>query len=297
VRRTPAVTRLVALVATAALIVVTAVAAVAIGADPGSVLEASAPTTTDAPPPSTTTTTTLPLYASVATPAPPPTEPPPPPTEPPPPPTTAPPPKRPTAPAQPAPQAEAAPAAVDGTRCIVRLHGRGGNGSGTQPAGNGVLEVSPGGNAAADGGRQWMYYPESGYAQARGIVQAAIDAAGCGPVVLYGFSNGGAFAAKLFCRGETFGGRLRGVIVDDPVVDHGVNGCGPAAGVRVALYWTGGLASAVPGWDCTAGGWTCEGGSTIGVDAYQGALGVARKQSPHGSHNPYWNPPELNAWW
>jgi pimeloyl-ACP methyl ester carboxylesterase len=274
------------------VVLLTAAAAVAVSSGDGSVLESTAPTTTEAPVPSTTTST-LPLFASVATPAPPPpTEPPP--TEPPPPPptTAAPKPKR-----APAPQPEAA-APVGGVRCIVRLHGKGGGAGGTEQLGDGLLEVEPGGNASGWGGRQWVYFPESGYAQARSIVQQAIDEAGCGPVVLYGFSNGGAFAAKLYCRGETFGGRVRGVVIDDPVVDTAVNGCGPARGVRVALYWTGDLeATAQPGWDCGSGDWTCEGGTTIGIDAYQGALGVARKQSPNHSHSPYWNAPELNAWW
>lgn len=286
--------RLVPLLAGVLIVVLTAAAAVAVTSDPGDVLESTATTTTVEPPPSTTTS--LPLFSSVATPAPPP------PTEPPPPPPTEPPPTE--APAAPKPKRQSAPAqsesaqSVDGVRCIVRLHGKGGGASGTEQLGEGLLEVEPGGNAAGWGGRQWLYFPESGYAAARAIVQQAIDENGCGPVVLYGFSNGGAFAAKLYCRGETFGGRVRGVVIDDPVVDHAVNGCAPARGVRVALYWTGDLeGTAQPGWDCGSGDWTCEGGTTIGIDAYQGALGVSRKQSPNRSHSPYWNAPELNAWW
>jgi hypothetical protein len=276
------------------VVVLAAAVAVGVASGDGSVLESTAPTTTSVPEP-TTTTTAPPLFASVATPAPPPTEPPPPPTEPPPPPTTAAPVPRRRAPVT---QAEAPAPAASGVRCIVRLHGKGGGPGGTEQIGEGLLEVEPGGNASGWGGRQWLYFPESGYAEARAVVQRSIDEAGCGPVVLYGFSNGGAFAAKLYCRGETFGGRVQGVVIDDPVVDNAVNGCGPAGGVRVALYWTGGLeGQAQPGWDCASGDWTCEGGTTIGIDAYQGALGVARKQSPNGSHAPYWNAPELNAWW
>lgn len=187
---------------------------------------------------------------------------------------------------------------VAGPRCIVRLHGKGGGAGGTGTIGDGLLEVRPGGNAAGWNGRQWLYFPDGEYARARAAVVQAVDQAGCGPIVLYGFSNGAAFAAKLYCRGETFGGRLRGVVVDDPVVDHAVGGCRPAGGVRVALYWTGALeATAQPGWDCASQDWTCEGGTTIGIDAYQAALGVGRKQSPHSNHASYANPPELNAWW
>jgi hypothetical protein len=185
-----------------------------------------------------------------------------------------------------------------GVRCIVRLHGKGGDGGATQTLGGGVLEVRPAGNASGWGGREWRYFPASGYASAKASVTSAVDEAGCGSIVIDGFSNGAAFAAKLYCRGETFGGRLVGVVVDDPVVDHAVEGCSPAAGVRVALYWTGALeVTAVPGWVCANQDWTCEGDTTIGIDAYQQALGVARKQSPNGTHAPFVSPPELTSWW
>ncbi len=125
-------------------------------------------------------------------------------------------------------------------------------------------------------------------------MQNAIDGAGCGRVIVVGFSNGGAFAAKLYCRGENFDGRLARVIVDDPVTDHAVEGCAPAAGVRVTLYWTGALeGQAQPGWNCAAADWTCEGGSTIGIGAYAGALGTSAKRSIMSGHAAYADPPEL----
>src|SRR5690606_2637064 len=130
----------------------------------------------------------------------------------PPPPTEAPPPRPRAAPVDPAPQV-VADGVPGGPRCVVRLHGKGGGAGGTGPAGDGLLEVRPGGNASGWGGRQWLYFPDGEYGRARAGVQQAIEEAGCGPVVVYGFSNGAAFAAKLFCRGETFGGRLRGVVV------------------------------------------------------------------------------------
>jgi hypothetical protein len=197
----------------------------------------------------------------------------------------------------PPPAAESAPA-PGGTRCVVRLHGKGGGAAGTHAASGGVVEVAPGGNAPAWGGLVWQYFPDSGYGGARNNVVSAADAAGCGRIIVVGFSNGASFAAKLYCRGETFGGRLVGVVVDDPVVDHAVEGCHPASGVRVALYWTGALAAtATPGWNCAEQDWTCEGGTTVGIDAYQSALGVGHKQSPHTSHAPYSSPPELGSWW
>jgi hypothetical protein len=202
-----------------------------------------------------------------------------------------------TAAPAPAPVAES-PAVPSGLRCVVRLHGKGGGGGSTHTIGEGLVEVAPAGNGSAWGGREWAYFPESGYAAAKGSVTAAVDAAGCGQIILDGFSNGAAFAAKLYCRGETFGGRLVGVIIDDPVVDHAVEGCRPAGGVRVVLYWTGALtATSAPGWNCADQDWTCEGGTTIGIDAYQAALGVARTQSANSTHAWYTSPPELSSWW
>jgi hypothetical protein len=195
------------------------------------------------------------------------------------------------------PSTEASPP-PGGLRCIVRLHGKGGGGSGTRPLGDDLVEIGPSGNGSAWGGREWRYFPQSAYASARATVASAIDAAGCGRVVIDGFSNGGAFAAKLYCRGETFGGRLVGVVVDDPVADHGVEGCAAAGGVRIALYWTGALdGTSLPGWNCAEQDWTCEGGTTIGIDAYQAALGVTRRPSVHGTHAWFQEPPELRSWW
>lgn len=187
--------------------------------------------------------------------------------------------------------APAAPAA--GPNCVVRLHGKGGAGSAPREQ-EGYVELAPTGNASGWGGRQWLYFPESGYQAGRAAVANAIDGANCRRVVIDGFSNGAAFAAKLYCRGESFGGRLAGVIVDDPVTDHAVEGCAPTSGVRVTLYWTGALQGvAQPGWSCAGADWTCEGGSTIGIAAYAAALGTPAKQSPNSGHSAYANPPEL----
>jgi hypothetical protein len=197
--------------------------------------------------------------------------------------------------ATPAPPPPPEPAADSAAvvQCVVSLHGKGGSGRATTTSGA-VVRLFPTGNASGWGGRQWLYFPESGYQSARSIVTAAIDSAGCSKVIVGGFSNGGAFAAKLYCRGETFGGRLVRVVVDDPVVDNAVVGCAPAGGVGVTLYWTGALESqAQPGWNCADGDWTCEGGTTIGVEAYASSLGTAVKRSPMGGHSPYTSAPEL----
>ena len=114
--------------------------------------------------------------------------------------------------------------------------------------------------------------------------------------MVHGFSNGGAFAGALYCRGETLGGRLRGVIVDDPVPDHGTAGCTPPAGVPVALYWTGALTEATPGADSAPLDWTCAGGSLVGIDAYAAALGTPVLPSPNRGHQPVADPPQVAAW-
>ena len=155
--------------------------------------------------------------------------------------------------------------------------------------------ISPTGNAEGWGGRQWLYFPEADYEAARTIVADAV--AGCDQVILDGFSNGASFAAKLYCRGETFEGRLVGVVVDDPVTDEGVEGCQPDPSVDLTLYWTGALdAQAQPGWDCAEADWTCEGGVTIGIDAYAAALGTEPLESPFDEHQWYLDAPELTQW-
>lgn len=187
------------------------------------------------------------------------------------------------------------PAAPTGKKCVVFLHGKGAGAVGSSSEGD-VTVVRPGGNADGWGGKQWLYFPDSRYQQVRTTVQGAIDGAGCGRVIVKGFSNGAAAAAKLYCRGERFGGKVVGYLVDDPVPDHGVIGCKPATGMKVRLYWTGGLSGAVDGWSCTKDDWTCEGGSTIGIEKYGRALGTEVKQSIHAQHAEYSSPPEIGAW-
>jgi hypothetical protein len=192
--------------------------------------------------------------------------------------------------AAPAPTEPAGPAAM----CIVRLHGKGSSGAPSETVDDRRI-VAPDGNAEGWNGRQWLYDTPERFDAGVAIVTAAAD--GCARVVVHGFSNGGAFAGKLFCRGIDLGGRLAGVIVDDPVTDNGVVPCAPAAGVEVALYWTGALAAdSAPGGACGPKDWTCEGGTTIGIDAYAAALGVPATASPHDDHRWHFEAPELTAW-
>jgi hypothetical protein len=181
-----------------------------------------------------------------------------------------------------------------GGRCLVNLHGKGATGAPTTREGD-VTVIAPTGNADGWGGRQWLYFPAADYEAARRVVADAV--AGCGPIILHGFSNGASFAAALYCHGETFDGRLVRVVVDDPVTDHAVDGCAPDSTVAVTLYATGALErTAPPGWRCAEADWTCEGGETIGIEAWSHALGVPRQQSAHTDHQPYLDAPELSDW-
>ncbi len=180
-------------------------------------------------------------------------------------------------------------------KCVVLLHGKSG---GAQPSSvtADIEYLRPGGNGTGWGGREWRYFPEASYAQVRDSLDAALDAAGCGHAIVQGFSNGGAAAAKLYCRAEDFGGRVIGYIVDDPVPDEAVLGCKPRAGMHLRLYWTGGLDAATDGWSCAAQDWTCEGGRTIGIARYARELGTEAAQSVHTTHAEYASPPEVTAW-
>jgi hypothetical protein len=179
-------------------------------------------------------------------------------------------------------------------RCLVRLHGKGSSGTDTIVDGD-VTIVAPTGNSDGWGARQWLYFPDDEYVAARRIIADSV--AGCEQVIVNGFSNGGSFAASLYCHGETFDGRLVGVVVDDPVTDRAVDRCAPDPSVAVTLYATGALeGTAVPGWSCAEADWTCEGGETIGIDAYAEALGTEARKSPFTEHEWYVDAPEVSAW-
>ena len=183
-----------------------------------------------------------------------------------------------------------------GGRCVVRLHGKGGDGS-SSTIEDDVVDLYPAGNAEGWGGRQWLYFPDEHYDEALAIVVNAVDDAGCTSAAIGGFSNGASFAAAIYCRGEDLGGRLRGVVIDDPVTDHGADTCSPAANVDAALYWTTALdRSAPPGTDCEAIDWTCLGGDVIGIDAFATNLGLPIQPSPFTAHTWYVDAPELVSW-
>ena len=189
------------------------------------------------------------------------------------------------------------PTDFEAANCLVTLHGRSGDGAAPRRH-DGWAELSPPANEAWEGGgRVWVYDTEDAYADARSAVTEVVDAAGCERVVIHGFSNGAAFAGALACRGEDLDGRLVGVVVDDPVPDDSSPRCAPAAGLGVAVYWTGGLREAEPGASCEDLGWTCAGGDRlIGIDEYAERLGAVVQRSPHREHEAYRDAPEIAEW-
>jgi hypothetical protein len=186
----------------------------------------------------------------------------------------------------------------DGSRrCVVHLHGKGERGAAPTIV-DGLVHLWPDGNGEGWGGRQWLYFPEDRYLEVRRIISDAIVSAGCTRALVHGFSNGASAAASLYCRNETFGGTVSGTIVDDPVPDHGVESCAPTPGAKLRLYVTGALAGkGVAGAACASLDWTCQGGSTIGIDAYARFLGVPIAASSNTTHAPMRAPPEYGEWW
>ena len=193
-----------------------------------------------------------------------------------------------TAPAGPPPTAD---------RCVVGLHGKGDRGAAGTVDAAGVAHLAPTGNAPGWNDRQWLYFPDDQYDAARAIVESAITGSSCRQVIIDGFSNGGAFAAKMYCNAETFGGTVVGYVIDDPVPDAATAGCAPSPGIAATVYWTGALAAtATAGWNCSERDWTCEGGSTIGIDAYAAALGVPITASAFTTHTWFRDAPTLAVW-
>jgi hypothetical protein len=66
--------------------------------------------------------------------------------------------------------------------------------------------------------------------------------------------------------------------------------------VKLKLYWSGALSIAKDGWKCAERDWTCEGGSTVGIDRYARFLGAPVAPSIHRDHQPYFSAPELSEW-
>lgn len=179
-------------------------------------------------------------------------------------------------------------------RCGVFLHGATGTGQATMHGD--PTYIFPTGNAYMSPGRMWLYTTETTYQQALTSIKNSIPS-DCTKIILHGFSNGAAMAAKVYCKGETFNNRLIGVIIDDPVMDHGTDNCARPAGVQVAAYYTDAILYG-PNYNCVANGYTnCEGGELIGKAAFQSNVGVTLQRSPHNTHTLWQYPPPYSQWW
>jgi hypothetical protein len=177
-------------------------------------------------------------------------------------------------------------------RCIVMLHGKGANGTATYQS-DGTYLIAPSGNAVSGTGRQWLYASPDEFVQASDIVANAIRSVGCTQVVVAGFSNGGALAAKLYCRGVTFGGTVVGIIINDPVTDQSIDPCNPITS-NVVLTQSDELAGYIGvGGPCPTS-WTCE-GSLVSQAVYAARLGLPPIRHANHALVPY--PPYAAPWW
>ena len=158
--------------------------------------------------------------------------------------------------------------------CLLRLHGKGGDGATPRVEGD-LAVIQPRGNDQAWNGHQWDYRTDDGYADARAIVLNVLNQTQCQRVVIHGFSNGAAMTAALYCDPSFHGGPVVGYIVDDPVTDDVPVGCTPDPAAEVVLYWTDALPRlAAPGTACDSVDWTCLGDTVRTIDDYAADLGV-----------------------
>lgn len=111
-------------------------------------------------------------------------------------------------------------------------------------------------------------------------VRTFINSKNCGPTLVRGASNGAAFAAKLYCRGETFENRVWGFFIDDPVMDEGVLNCAPSPNFTKVQFihsrqLVGDAAATSPNFRCTnvVGQWYCENDKTMTLSQYQNRIG------------------------
>lgn len=193
----------------------------------------------------------------------------------------------------------AQPTGPSGKKCVVFLHGKGGSGQATTQQGDQTW-IWPNGNADGWGGRQWLYATTTEYNQALTNITNSVNPQNCGQIVLAGGSNGAAMAAKMYCQGYNFGGKLVGVIPDDPVPDQGVDNCAPAQDVELQLVQSDEMNSWVGSSIRTCasmGDWTCQ-GNVLPRAIYASRIGAA---------NPYYSPSHsgvqhlyngwMNEWW
>lgn len=159
-----------------------------------------------------------------------------------------------------------------------------------------------------DGPHDFAYDPDSVSDQAvyDGLVQYIsdqLDDRDCGPTFIAGGSNGGAFAAKMYCDGQDFGGRAWGYHIDDPVMDNGVLGCDPSPNIQTVMFTHSqemqeDAAGAVDSrcsnimWQ-----WYCEDDTTMTVEDYQTTTGqTSYLQRRYHSNNDVFSYSEYTFW-
>lgn len=180
---------------------------------------------------------------------------------------------------------------IPGEGCVVFIHGAGWSGAPyTEDWGDKTFIWPYSGNDEFP--HFWLYDgpyltygdDDTAYDAAVANIRTSIDANNCGPVMITGASNGGAFLAKMYCRGEDFGGRLWAVHVDDPVPDAGVLNCTPSPTVIRTMFTHSTQlveeAAALPGGICSAttsmyGSWYCEDDRALTLAEYEAAIGEA----------------------
>lgn len=201
---------------------------------------------------------------------------------------------------------------LSGNKCTLGLHGAGGGGGNYGPT-QGVEALNPQARNPADGSSTnfWLYdgphnfqndpgnaADEQYYQYLVTYLRQTLDARGCGPTLITGSSSGGAFAAKLYCRGETFGNRVWGYTMEDPVKDEGVLGCRPSANVRIAFFAYSQeherkSAAAAPTFRCSLPGsdhWYCENDKTMTLDEYRRQTGQPSLMTSYD----HWSPNQAN---
>ncbi len=224
------------------------------------------------------------------------------------------------------------PPVIEGKKCTLQLSGAGLSNNGEQDVTNavGYVQVTPPklvhdeypGERRAfweyDGPHTYDQTPETGdaeYIEHRDSVAAFLDDRGCGPTMVVGGSNGGGFAAKLYCRGEDFGGRVWGYSLKDPVWDHGVLGCTPSSNIShklaVRSIWLKRLAEGTaPEYRCDEisevdvhdqfagenGDWYCEDNRTMSQADWEAATGITSVLAGTGHIGSYDLEPELADW-
>jgi predicted esterase len=196
-----------------------------------------------------------------------------------------------------------------GKKCTVSLHGAGAGSIGSTDWGRYnnqpvtlVQPRSPYGNFwLYDGPHNFQFDPTSSsdetyYNDTVTSITSVVNAAGCnGALLLMGQSNGGAMAAKMFCRGYNFNGRLSGLILDDPVPDQAVLNCNPQNLKYKTYLYSDGLTNEAN----QAGGvnyrcnsmpsqWYCENDTALPRTQFEQAIGMTgvRQRQFHSCTDP-----------